>query len=125
MVISIRSRFALLAVMMCFIYPEYSPAKVMDKSEIISKRGGEESDKDYVLGIKAQIADERSAIIASGQKLRDAKKTGDKALIAKVKAEVDQDVKSRKARIRSLYDDIKARIAQPALVIPGRKDGGR
>ena len=50
-----------------------------------------------------KIALERDAIIADGRRLQEAKKTGDKAKIEKVKQETDQDIKKRRAVIRGLY----------------------
>lgn len=55
---------------------------------------------------KDKIAVEREAIIEDGRKLQEARKTGDKALIERVKKETDQDIEKRKATIKALYKDM-------------------
>ena len=96
-------------------------AEVLDKNAIIARRDNNDGAKTYVLETKAKIAQEREAIIAAGKRLQDAKKTGDKTTIERVEKEVNQDIKNRKAVIRSLYDDINKKIGQRDSFIPGRK----
>jgi len=101
---------------------ETSYAKVLDRNDVIARKEGSDEAKTYVLEIKAKIAGEREGIIAADKRLREAKKTGDKAAIEQVKKEVDQDIKSRKAAIKSMHDDINGKIGQRDDFIPSRKD---
>jgi hypothetical protein len=56
-----------------------------------------------IKALKDRIADEREAILAAEKRLRDAKKTGDAVEIAKVKQEVDQEIRARKSAILACY----------------------
>ncbi|MBP7055389.1 MAG: hypothetical protein KBB52_00855 [Candidatus Omnitrophica bacterium] len=102
--------------------PGVSKAEVLDRNDLLARAGEKESAKDYVLNAKAKIAQERNAIIAARKRLDEAKKTKDKALIEKVKEEVDKEIKDRKIAINALYNDIKGKIGQTDSFIPGRKD---
>jgi len=55
---------------------------------------------------KQDIAEEREGILAAGRRLKQVKKTGDKAQIEQVKKEVDGEIKERKAKISSIKDEI-------------------
>jgi len=52
---------------------------------------------------REKIAIEREAILADEKRLKEAKKTGDKARIEQVRQETSEDIKKRKAAIRVLY----------------------
>lgn len=53
--------------------------------------------------LKDKISLEREAIIADSKKLQEAKKTGDKENIERVKQETNQDIEKRKSTIRAIY----------------------
>ena len=56
--------------------------------------------------LRDKISVEREAIIADSRKLYEAKKTGDKAKIERVKQETDRDIEKRKAAIKALYKEM-------------------
>ncbi len=118
--ISFCSTFIILT--LALAAPQTSRAEVLDRNDVLARAGEKESAKDYVLNAKAKIAQERNAIIAARKRLDEAKKTKDKALIAKVKEEVDKEIKDRKIAIDALYNDIKGKIGQTDSFMPGRKD---
>lgn len=106
-------------------YPGTLRAEVLDRNDIMTRKGPDNEAKAYVLDAKAKIAEERQGIIAADKRLREAKKTKDKALIAQVKQEVDQDIKARKAKIRSLYVDINNKIGQSDNFMQDIRDRAR
>ena len=55
--------------------------------------------------LKDKVGLERDAIIADNRKLQEAKNAGDKANIE----QVSQDIKNRKTRIKSLYNEMDAK----------------
>lgn len=65
--------------------------------------------KAAIKSYEGRIAEEREAIIADMRRLQEAKRTRDKATIAQVKQEVDQDIAKRKAMIKGLYNDMAKR----------------
>ena len=75
----------------------------------------DDGDKVAIIANQAKIDQEREAILADGRKLREIKKSGDKALIEQASKEIAEDIKKRKATIRSLKDDIQSREAGPSV----------
>jgi Arc/MetJ-type ribon-helix-helix transcriptional regulator len=76
-----------------------------DEAEKVRSAGFKREDDAVKIAIradKAKIDDERNAILEDGRQISEAKKAGDKAKVELL----NQDIKKRKAVIRTLKDDI-------------------
>ena len=114
----------LIITMSVIVMPRKTCAANMDKNSTANIQKNtivEDTVKVAVKEDQNKIDQEREAILADGRKLREAKKTGDKALIEQVKQEITQDIAKRKAAIRSLKDDMHAKEGVTPSLEPGRR----
>ncbi len=89
------------------------------KTAIIKSDDGVKAE---IIAAKAKIDTERNAILAADKRLREVRKTGDKAKIDATRKEVDQEIKTRKDTIKNIKAEIRKKESGAGSF---EKGGGR